>query len=292
MKLKRIKKIGIIAFKPKPHVVEALKRFHEWSMDKGLNVFYHTEAPDYKYFAKKPVARAGDKVLAGMDLILTFGGDGTLLSAARKVHTKGTPIAGINVGGLGFLTVITTEQFEKTLDRIISGRAVIEERMMLDVAVYRRGKEVWRNIALNEVVVSKLGTVKLLSLSTWSGSSYISRFWADGLMVATPTGSSAYSLAAGGPLMYPTLNAVVLTPVCPHALTERPMILPADKDLRMIVEEKRPPSMVTVDGKDLYRTAAGDEIVVRRSKYKTHLVKLTGGNHFDTLRNKLGWSKK
>ena len=141
--------------------------------------------------------------------------------------------------------------------------------------------------AFNELAVSKVGSIKLLDLSAWRGKKFISRFWGDGLIVATPTGSTAYSLSAGGPLLHPSLEAVVLTPVCPHSLTERPMVLPTDPPLRIVVSQKQSPALATVDGREQKSLLVGDEVVVRRSKSKTQLVKLGEANHFETLRNKL-----
>ncbi len=288
---KRPQKIGVVAFKPKPLVISALQRLLAWAAEKPVQLcFYFEESA--KRFPAKAACRVDAAGLARCDVVLAFGGDGTLLSTARMLIAAQTPIAGINVGGLGFLTDISYEQLESSLDQILLGRFTVVDRMMLDVEVRRAGKTVWRNVALNETVVSKTGIRKLLDITTRLGNDFISRFWVDGLIIATPTGSTAYSLSAGGPLLYPTLQSIVLTPICPHALTERPMVLPADRDLSIVIAERKPPAVVSVDGKDEFRLVMDDEIRIRRSKEKTGLVKLGEANHFDMLRNKLNWSKK
>jgi NAD+ kinase len=288
----KFKKVGVIAFKPKPPVIEALRRFLLWSQDKKVGLFFHNQTPRHHSFPNLKITTTDDSGLGKTDIILAFGGDGTLLSTARRILYSRVPIAGINVGSLGFLTDIPLNDLEHSLDKIFSGKCNLVDRTMLDVTVIRKDKQVWKNSALNEVVVHKASFAKLLSLTTFSGTKYISRFWVDGLIVATPTGSTAYSLSSGGPLLYPTLDAVVLTPICPHALTERPMVLPAVKMLRIIVEDKKPPALVTVDSKEHFRLVAGDSVCIKKSKAKTRLVKLSDINHFDTLRDKLGWSKK
>lgn len=290
--MKKIQKLGIVAFKPKPMVIASLERFAQWAKSKDLRVFLYEEAPSLKIKLPFKINRINKNKLADMDMILSFGGDGTLLSSARLVHSHNIPIAGISVGSLGFLTDISLDTLEDSLDQIISGKFRIVERMMLDVLVKHKNKIVWENIALNEAVVSKAGSIKLLSLSAWRGKNFISRFWLDGLIIATPTGSTAYSLSAGGPIIYPSLEAVVLTPICPHALTERPMILPADKNITIKIEEEKPPAFVTVDGKALFKLSQGDEVIISRSKEKVRLIKAGNANHFETLRNKLNWSKK
>jgi NAD+ kinase len=286
------KKFAVMAFKPKAPVMAAMQRFLAWAKDKNIRIFFHEETPDLGRASVPEIRKIGNAGLKNMDLILTFGGDGTFLSAARRAHTFCIPIAGINVGNLGFLTDLSLENLESDMDDILKGKYKIVERMMLDVEVRRKNKTIWKDVALNDAVVSHSGKVKLLSLSAKSGNKFISRFWADGLIVATPTGSTAYSLSAGGPLLDPSVEVIVLTPICPHALTERPIILPADKELEIQVDEKRPPALVTVDGKAQLKLLSGDKVVIGRSRHKTRILKLGDGNHFDALRSKLSWSYK
>jgi len=287
----RPRTIGVVAFKPKPLVLNALKQLLAWAQGKPVRLCFYFENST-KGFPAGTTPRVDEKGLARCDLVLAFGGDGTLLSSARILHRSRTPIAGINVGGLGFLTDISFEQLEASLDQILAGRYQVVERMMLDVEVWRKQKLVWRDIALNEAVVSKTGIRKLLDINTWSGKDFISRFWVDGLIIATPTGSTAYSLSAGGPLLYPSLEVIALTPICPHALTERPMVLPVRRTLRIVIAERKPQAVVSVDGKDQFRLLKDDEVRISRSKEQTRLAKIGQANHFDMLRDKLKWSKK
>ncbi len=288
--MKKFKKLCIITFEPKPTVIEASKRLLKWARKKELDISLYESCSFSNLFSKKPIKIIGKKFLEENDIVITLGGDGTLLSAARLVHTKKIPILGINAGSLGFLTDISTDDLEDSLEKIFSGDYKISERMMLDVSVVRDGKKIWKDVVLNEVVVAKSEPSKLTSLGAWSGEKLISRFWVDGIIVATPTGSTAYSLSAGGPIMYPSLKSVAITPICPHALTERPMIISVDQELRIIAESSQ--NIVTADGKERFDIISGDIVSIKRSKYKTRLVKLCDANHYDLLRSKLNWSIK
>ncbi len=229
------------------------------------------------------------EVLDQSDFVLVLGGDGTLLAAARDLNGKATPLLGVNLGGLGFLTEVTVDGLPAFLNDVFNGRSRIEKRETLEAAVLRSDKVLEKYRALNEVVVGKGTLFRLLKLEVTIGSEHLTHFAADGLIVATPTGSTAYSLSAGGPILHPEVFAFVLTPICPHSLTSRPLVIPMDKELTVRVKTQNENTMLTCDGQQGMQLVAGDEIKIRRSENPVHLMLSQQSSYFDVLREKLHW---
>jgi NAD+ kinase len=227
------------------------------------------------------------------DLIVVLGGDGTLLSIARLIGERETPILGINLGGLGFLTEITTEEAQATLGRVLAGDYEVDRRITLEATVEAHpaaartaDRESFR--ALNDVVINKRALGRMLELNVFANGERFCSYRADGLIIATPTGSTAYALSAGGPIVFPTLEVAVLAPICPHTLSNRPVVLPDSFEIEVRVKSDDNGAMLTVDGQQTARVASNDTLRVRRGKNPVVLVR-SSHSYFEIWRNKLRW---
>jgi NAD+ kinase len=236
---------------------------------------------------------AGKSALAsGVDMVLVLGGDGTLLSMADCIGDakSGIPILGVNFGSLGFLTEITLPELYPSLEAALDGRAHVESRMMLRSTTERDGRTLAQLIALNDAVITKTARSRMIDLSVSVGDEFVTRVRADGLIIATPTGSTAYNLAAGGPIVHPNVDALILTPIAPHTLTNRPVVIPATSAVRVQPNmEERDEVFVTFDGQAGFQLQAGDEITVRRAETPLRLIRPSTRSYFEVLRTKLKW---
>jgi NAD+ kinase len=224
------------------------------------------------------------------DLVVVFGGDGTMLHAARKFAPSGMPVVGINVGKFGFLSEATVAESRQVLDDILGGRYQVGERMMLHCRLERSGQAVLDTPGLNDAVISRTSLSRLITIDLLVDGELVTTYRADGLIVATPVGSTAHSLAASGPLLLPELEAFVVSPICPHTLSNRPIVLPPDSVLEMVPRGGAENPALTVDGQ-VYRTLQeGDTVRVRRAEQKLRLIQTGRRTFFQTLRDKLGWS--
>ncbi len=229
--------------------------------------------------------------IQGSDILVSLGGDGTVLYAARAAAPFGVPILPINLGTLGFIAWVKRDEWRPRFDEAVSGRLAVSERFMLDVTVERGGRPVAAFSALNDGVVSGSGPAKIVELSISVNGSRLGRYRSDGLIVATPTGSTAYSLAAGGPVLDPDMDAMLFTPICPFTLSNRPLVIPGGESLELHVEPgQRERTMLTVDGQDFFDLAEGDQVLFRRSAFKARLYRCERGAFFQVLRTKLNWS--
>jgi NAD+ kinase len=228
----------------------------------------------------------------GADFILVLGGDGTLLSAARYVREKEVPILGVNLGGLGFLTEISLDELNEMLSSCLNGDYSVSRRVMLDAVVEREGDEIFTLTVLNDAVITKDALARIIDIETYVDEQYLTTFKADGLILSTPTGSTGYSLAAGGPILYPSLSHIVLTPICPHMLTNRPIILPEEVAVRVRLRSPEERVILTLDGQVGFPLEYGDEVVVRTSPYKVNLIRSASKGYFEVLRTKLLWGER
>ncbi len=230
-------------------------------------------------------------LIARVDAVLVLGGDGTFLSAAREAASADVPILGVNLGGLGFLTETAESDLYVALDRLVKGDVEIEPRMMLEVRVGpRRGKTPWTERGLNDVVIHQSDESRMVQLELRIGRTSIGTLAADGLIVATPTGSTAYSLSAGGPIVRPTIEALLATPICPHSLAFRPLLVGADEKLRVRVGRNVNRARLTVDGQISRPLAAGDDVEIRRAKARVSMLSLKRESFYEVLREKLAWA--
>jgi NAD+ kinase len=224
------------------------------------------------------------------DALIVFGGDGTLLSIARLIGENRCPILGVNLGSLGFLTEVTRDESLDSINELISGRYRINRRALLDVRLNRKGEEIASYRSLNEAVVNKGALARIITLETFCGEDLIANFTADGIIIATPTGSTGYSLSAGGPILVPTQELIVLTPICPHILTSRSLIVPAESEVRVKLKGGED-VMLTIDGQVGTKVLPGDEVICWTSDCFVELIESTSRNFFDVLRNKLKWAE-
>jgi NAD+ kinase len=288
-------KVGIVA---KSHLREAtphLVEIESWLAARGhAPVFETATAALMPPAAGRSVA---DKpaLAAGVDLIVVLGGDGTLLSVAGCVGAAGVdvPILGVNFGSLGFLTEATLPELYQSLEAALGGEARVEERLMLRATTMRRGVALLEHLALNDVVITKAARARMTDLSVSVGDEFVTRVKADGLIVATPTGSTAYNLAAGGPIVQPVVDAIVLTPIAPHMLTNRPIVIPASSLVRVQpMMAERDELYVTFDGQEGYQLEAGDEVRIRCAERRVRLLKPSSRSYFEVLRQKLKWNER
>lgn len=239
-----------------------------------------------------PVA---DVSSAPLDLLLSLGGDGTLLRAARTVMEREIPVVGVNMGNLGFLTSISAARIETDLPRVLQGEHRVEHRRTLKAQVERDGEPIRDSaLVLNDVVVHKAGVARVTRLDLWVGndrrSEEIGSFSGDGVVVSTPTGSTAYSMSAGGPVIVPELDCFLVTPICPHTLAVRPLVVPGGEEIRISALDRGEPLFMTLDGQQGHALADGDAVVVRMGDIKVRLVRLPEYSFFATLRQKLSWA--
>lgn len=233
-----------------------------------------------------------ENLAENVDLLIVLGGDGTLLSAARALKGHKVPILAVNLGGLGFLTSVTREELYPLLERVLRGEHTVSERMMLDARTLRNGNAVEHQIALNDAVINKAALARMLDFDVYVDGSQIGRYRADGLIVATPTGSTAYSLAAGGPIVHPHLNAFVITPICPHMLTNRPLVIPDTSRVEIDIAAAEEPVYLTLDGQVGFQLQSKDRVSIQKSESRVYFVQSPQKNYFEVLRSKLRWGER
>lgn len=231
------------------------------------------------------------KILRKADFIICLGGDGTLLKTARRMGKKKVPILGVNMGTLGFLTETTPDKMYEVLDKCFEGKYVLDRRFILRVTIYRDNEKIYTNLALNDAVINQGLFARLIDLRLEVNQRKIIEFEADGIIVATPTGSTAHALSAGGPIVHPSVPSFVIVPICPASLSVRPIIVPNDRQLKLIVQTHRVKEHVglTLDGQETFDLEYGDEIKIRKSSRMFDMIRLTGGNYYKVLRQKLRW---
>jgi len=227
------------------------------------------------------------------DLVVVLGGDGTLISAARLIEGRDIPILGVNLGSLGFLTEITVDELYPQLADWLNGEFTVSHRMMLDCMVERGGVEIARHQVLNDVVINKGALARIVDLDTRVDSHHLTTFKADGLIISTPTGSTGYSLSAGGPIIHPSLFCLAITPICPHTLTNRPIVVAGDSMISVMVSSRDDEDVfLTLDGQVGVELKSGDQIHVRRAQFYSHLVTSKKRDFFEVLRTKLKWGER
>jgi NAD+ kinase len=282
--------IGIAAKNTAPQALEYAQKVGSDLRARGIEVVYDTDTAA----AIGNGARALPKETLGRDsdLLITFGGDGTLLSVARHAPEH-VPIVGVNMGTLGFLTEIRVEEFPHVLELALEGTYDVEPRVTFTVSVSGPGRDgSQRYRVLNDCAINKSAVARIIEMKVSVAGLFVSTFRGDGLIVATPTGSTAYNLSAGGPIIYPTMNAVVITPICPHMLTNRPLVLPDELDIEIgLATPDSKDIFLTLDGQEGFEISDRDRVCVRKSEERVLLVQSPDKNYFDVLRNKLKWGE-
>jgi NAD+ kinase len=281
-----MKKIGLIFKWRDERVPGIVNDIVPWLQSRGVEVYLDEEIAG-KYPVRTHVVAINE--LAGkVDVLGVFGGDGTLLHAARFVGSKGVPILGINLGSLGFLTKFKIEEMHSAFEDLLSGRYQVQDRMLLDVEVQKGGETAARYLALNDAVINKGALARIIDLEISVNEQPVLLTRADGLIISTPTGSTAYSLAAGGPILYPTLEAILIVPICPHTLTNRPLVIP-NNDVVHVSLSRGNDVMLTLDGQVGMPLQEQDCLKISRAETSLRLVLPSGGTFFDLLREKLRW---
>jgi NAD+ kinase len=279
--------VGICLKPGQPQAAGHVRGVVKWLAERGLQVLLDEEAGEAAAAPGVPRSSLGDRV----DLMLVLGGDGTLLSVARSLGDRATPILGVNLGTLGFLTEVTLDELFATLERVLRGEHRVEQRMRLDVEELRGSQSLGRFLALNDAVLTKADLARMIDLETRANGVVVTTVHADGLIVATPTGSTAYSLSAGGPIVMPELEAFVLTPICPHTLTHRPLLFGASGEIEIHVRSHEEVQL-TIDGQEGTTLRADDVVRVRRSQHPVQLVLSSFRTRFEILREKLAWGAR
>lgn len=289
--MKRFSKIGIVGFKDRSaDLASALDQIALWAASHLDVEFFALDS--LKGLAKKPIRVIKESGLSRMDLLLAIGGDGTVLSAAHIALGHNIPILGVNAGRVGFLAESRVEGLAKTLDDLLAGDFSTRERMMIDASVYRGRKVVAKQTVLNEVHIRAHMPDRMVNVNVAYNGTCLTEYWADSLLVSTPTGSTAYNLAAGGPIIHPSTPAVVLTPVAPSSLSVRPLVLSlTDKKLEIVSAVERPLDLV-FDGRTAYEMKVGEKVVLCESKAVTTFIRMRHTGFVGALREKLGWTGK
>lgn len=280
---KQIKSVGIIV---KPGHAKAMATAVELSA----------------WLKKRDIAQSGEPITAGAirtdkasllsaDLIVVLGGDGTMISTARLVGDADVLVLGINYGSLGYLTEFRIEEMFSALHSIIAGDYEIDRRVMLDAEHWRTQEKLATGRVLNDVVINKAALARIIDIDVHLNDLFVNKFRADGLIVSTPTGSTAYNLSAGGPIVYPSMNAVVLTPICPFTLTNRPIVVPDSATIELTLLNENEGVVLSLDGQTGYPMRAADSVVIRKSATTFNLVQPANRNYFDVLRDKLKWGR-
>ncbi|HEY2525297.1 MAG TPA: NAD(+)/NADH kinase [Candidatus Binataceae bacterium] len=284
-----LKTVGLVVRRERPKAIAIAHELAAWLRAHHLSTLAEPETATH--LGAEAVER--EQLAMRSDLIVVLGGDGTLLSIARLVGERETPILGINLGGLGFLTEITVEETQATLARVLAGDYEVDRRITLEATVESHAagerpadRESFR--ALNDVVINKRALGRMLELVVVASGERFCSYRADGLIIATPTGSTAYALSAGGPIVFPSLEVVVLAPICPHTLSNRPVVLPDSFEIEVRVRTDDNGAMLTVDGQQTARITSTDMLRVRRGKSPVVLVR-SSHTYFEIWRNKLRW---
>lgn len=284
-----LKKIGIFAKKSHPEVEQITMLAARQLAAAGVEVLIEDGLAEQ---IGQVNGYAGEEIPSLVDMILVLGGDGTLISVARQVGDRQVPILGVNLGQLGFLTEVTREELPEMLDRLIAGDYKISERMMIDALIHRGDQVVGKYTVLNDAVINKGALARIIDMETYVDGRHLSTYKADGLIISTPTGSTGYSLAAGGPIIYPEINSLLITPICPHMLTNRPVVVWSRSVIEIDLKFQDDVVFFTADGQVGHKLLPGDRVEVRRSETRTRLVSSPSREYFQILRTKLSWGER
>jgi NAD+ kinase len=283
----KLRKIGAVLGPHKPEAIAAVRDLKGWSAERGIELCSTSAVAEQTPCGKLELSDG--ELAEDVDLIVVLGGDGTMLGAARLIGARRIPVLGINLGLLGYLTEFTQSEMFAALEGVLAGDFQIDERMRLDVTLDRRGTTIRLPRALNEAVITGGATARMIEFDCHLNEMFVNSFRADGMIVATPTGSTAYSLSAGGPIVHPNLAALVLTPICPHLLSNRPVVVPAESVVHLTFKRASDETMLTVDGQTVIDLQPEDRVVLRRSAVPFALLKPANRNYFEVLRTKLKW---
>ena len=289
-----IKRVGIVL---KPHQPQALKTICEltiWLGQRGIQLVGGPQIERERIELEtgcSVVEVEPDELAAAVDLVLVLGGDGTMIATARLIGDEEVPVLGVNYGGLGYLTEFRIEELYDALEMILADNFRLDKRVMLSVELHRDDEMITHNRVLNDVVINKSALARIIEIEAYLNKQYVSSFRADGLIVSTPTGSTAYNLSAGGPIIFPSMNAVVVTPICPFTLSNRPLVVPDDAVIELLLKTANEEVSLTLDGQVGFPLALNDRVTIRKSRTTFNLIQPSNRNYFDVLRDKLRWGR-
>jgi NAD+ kinase len=282
-----VSRIGLVLKRHDPHVRDVVTEIVPWMQARGVEVFLDQETAEQ--YPLSGSVTTPEALASCVDVVAVFGGDGTFLHAARLVGGSGVPLLGINLGSLGFLAEVTLEKMRTAFERVLTGHYRLEERVLLDVRVLRLEKQLAQYLALNDAVINKGALARIIEMEVWVNSELVTITRADGLIISTPTGSTAYSIAAGGPIVYPTLGAFIIIPICPHTLSNRPVVVPDGAEVAVRLR-RGGDVMLTVDGQVGMPLVEGDRTRFEKAASTLRMVQATDATFFGLLREKLKWS--
>ncbi len=282
-----MRNVAIIYKRVRPEAAALAKSLKEWFEKRNVIVFCRENIGDSGVSCNYQKIEIPKEVEA----VVVIGGDGTFLSVARFIENRPTPIIGINLGGLGFLTEISADSCLVEMSKILEGDYEIEERMRLRVTVRRDGRETFSHIVLNDAVINKGALARIIDLETSIDGNFLTHYRGDGLIIATPTGSTAYNISAGGPIVFPAAQAVILTPICPFTLTNRPIIFPSHVTIQVKLSEPASDVTLTCDGQVGCLIGISDQVDISAAANPLRLIKAPDVDHFETLRSKLKWGQ-
>ena len=285
-----MKNIGIIVNLTKPNAVTVAKRITSFFKKHKIGVLY--EEALAKKLGIVQSCKSIENLVEKSDIVITLGGDGTFLRTARLIQNNPKPMVGVNLGDLGFMAEVTLDSLERDLELLIKKKYTVKTRFTLTGEVIRGKKRLFKHFALNDVVVSKMDLSRLVNIETYIDNEYITTYKADGVIVSTSTGSTAYNLSAGGPIVYPGSNVILVTPICPHTLTHRPLVVPSERTIKMKMGVTTKDVTLTFDGQVGEQLKKNDLIIVRKRKKKISMITFENTQYFDVLRRKLYWGNR
>src|SRR5690349_15658507 len=289
-----IKRVGLVLKPHQPQALETICELTVWLAQRGIELAGGPEIERERIEHETSCAVAqfeSDKLATIADLLLVLGGDGTMIGTARLIGDEEVPVLGVNYGGLGYLTEFRIEELYDALEMILEGNYRLDKRVMLSVELHRGDEIVTRNRVLNDVVINKSALARIIEIEAYLNQQFVNAFRADGLIVSTPTGSTAYNLSAGGPIIFPSMNAVVITPICPFTLSNRPIVVPDDSMIEVRLMTEKEDVALTLDGQVGFPIQAHDRVIIRKSNTTFNLVQPKNRNYFDLLRDKLRWGR-
>lgn len=284
-----IRSVGIVSKPGKEEIRPIIRDLTAWLRQRGIE--WRCDSVTAKYI-DCPDSFVREKMPGDFDLVIVLGGDGTLLSVARGVGARETPLLAVNLGGLGFLMSTGPHEIYEHLERVLIGDYAVQKRTVLSSEVIRNGETIARFEALNDVVVSKAAMARLLELDAFVEDEFVCSYRADGLIISTPTGSTAYSLSAGGPVIFPSVSAICITPICPHTLTNRPVLLPESSTVEIVIRAGDDLSYLTIDGQVGLDLNLNDRIRTRPAKHNVQIVQPRRVRFFEVLRSKMKWGER
>jgi NAD+ kinase len=289
-----IRRVGVVV---KPHQHEAVKTICdlvEWLDARGIVLLGDSSvdcARVEQQTGRAIETRARVELAEQVDLLIVLGGDGTMIGTARLIGDKDMPVLGINYGSLGYLAEFRIEEMFPALESILAGNYRLDRRVMLAVELFRGEERLMHNRVLNDVVINKSALARIIELEVFFNGLFVNSFRADGLIVSTPTGSTAYNLSAGGPVIYPSMNAVVITPICPFTLSNRPIVVPDDASIELRLKTEKEEVALTLDGQIGFPLKMDDRVLIHKSRTTFNIVQPMNRNYFDVLRDKLKWGR-